>query len=165
MKKKKAAPDWATDRLRAIVEKHAERASTRVALAKPVGRPKAKGKNVLLLQEVHSENAAETWPEAFSRGVRYTQKDRGLAKKLIDEFGYDNVEKVLLHVITDWENVRMRYRLSGYPSIPLLWGYRHSLFPDILDAGGAGHQPVSGSRFVSSGAKTAEDELASLLDE
>jgi hypothetical protein len=158
-------------RLRAIVQKHEARGKERLktavakaAVATPVARqkPKARGKNVLLLQEVHTEAVKEVWPQAFPRGVTYTAKERGLAKKLIEAFGYDNVEQVLVHTVECWEDVRMKYRLSGYPSIALIWGYRNSLFPDILDNDGRLQQPASGSRFVAAAA-TAEEELEALL--
>lgn len=64
---------------------------------------------------------------------RFTMKELSLVKKLNEGYGPEVVAKVVEAMIVRWESLRREFSLNGYPSIPLLWGYRNSFFPFLLE--------------------------------
>lgn len=62
----------------------------------------------------------------------WNKKDWSLWCKLVKEIGYENVEKMYNFLFENWVVVKTKFRLNGYPTIPLMWGFRHS-FLDFMN--------------------------------
>lgn len=58
---------------------------------------------------------------------RITNKDRGLAKKLLTDYGAETVVKVIDYLLDNYTQY-----INGYPSIAVLYGFRNSLVPSAL---------------------------------
>jgi len=64
----------------------------------------------------------------------FTGKDRGLAKKLIEQFGAANTAEVIKATIVQWGRIKEEFpQLNGYPSVGMIFGFRSSLFPLVLE--------------------------------
>lgn len=59
-------------------------------------------------------------------------KQKALARKLLDAYGGELVEKTIFYLCDNWEDmVRDRYmKFSGKPTIELIWAFRETLFTD-----------------------------------
>lgn len=77
----------------------------------------------------------EVWRKRFrlTRPPGFTMKDRKHVKVLIDTFGAAQVAKVVLTTVGKWTEVSGKLRVSGTPSVALIFGYRASLFPLVLE--------------------------------
>lgn len=75
------------------------------------------------------------WRSADLRGspTTWTVRERKHVKELIDEQGPEAVHAFLQYVFQNWGSICQRYKINGYPNIPLLYGYRRSLFPESLN--------------------------------
>lgn len=77
----------------------------------------------------------------------FTMRDKGNAKRLIETYGPAVVADVITKAISQWESLCPKLRLSGaYPSIGLIYGYRNSIFPLMID-GDNSAKPSWGSHF------------------
>lgn len=76
---------------------------------------------------------------------RFYPKDRKLSKQLLENYGAVNCDKVIRGCIAEWEAVSATFRIQGYPSVGVFWGFRNSLFPYILDNNNS--KPQWGSKF------------------
>ena len=88
---------------------------------------------------------------------RFYQKDRKLSKQLIESYGAVNCDKVIRGCIADWEAVSTTFRIQGYPSVGVFWGFRNSLFPYILDNNKA--KPEWGSKFDTKDERSEGSEI------
>jgi hypothetical protein len=77
----------------------------------------------------------ERWPKAPSPSL--TRKDLKLAKDLIEDYTAPAVAKVVVEVIMKWTFYSREFNLRGYPSIGMIFGFRNSLFPLILNGNAA----------------------------
>lgn len=76
----------------------------------------------------------------------WTMKDRKHAKELISHYGGEAVATVVETVVKDWAVFVQRYRLKGHPSMAFIYGYRNSVFPDVLE-GATKERPTWGSHY------------------
>ena len=72
------------------------------------------------------------WPNTPS--PKFTNKDRAHAKALIDHYGAAITAHVVRTVVTQWSMFKSKLQINGgYPSIAMLYGYRNSVFPMVLE--------------------------------
>lgn len=60
-------------------------------------------------------------------------KWRGMMAKLRDHYGAAECAVTIWYTLTNWEKLRQKWSLDGYPSVPLINGYKASLFPMALE--------------------------------
>ena len=89
---------------------------------------------------------------------KFMGRDRKHAKDLIEHYGPADTVKVISQVIENWEDYAARLSINGYPSMPLFWGYRNSLFPLVLQ-GNNGAKPKWGSHFDENNTRDPGDEI------
>lgn len=77
---------------------------------------------------------------------RFTKRDLGHAKQLIEQYGSEDTANVIKKIIENWEKIKMEYTIKGYPSMPIFFGFRNSFFPLVID-GGIDDSPKWGSHF------------------
>lgn len=58
---------------------------------------------------------------------KITNKDRGQIKKLLDEYGVNHVLDAIDHLMKNY-----REYIDGYPSIQVLYGFRKTIFPAVV---------------------------------
>jgi hypothetical protein len=75
---------------------------------------------------------------------KWSVKQRTLAKKLIDIYGPELVEKAVRYLCGNWDSIveKSRGSLSGAPTVNLLWGMKERVFADVQ----APRKPGKGSR-------------------
>ena len=79
---------------------------------------------------------------------RFTMRDRKHAKDLITTYGPDVVAKVIDQAIASWEALAPKLRLqNAYPSMGIMYGYRNSIFPLIIDGDPSAGKASWGSHF------------------
>jgi hypothetical protein len=64
---------------------------------------------------------------------RWGVKERALAKKLLKTYGDDLTKRTVEHFCREWPDLlkRSRGRISGVPTVMLLWAMRDSVFSDV----------------------------------
>lgn len=79
---------------------------------------------------------------------RFTIRDRKHAKDLIIAYGAKNVSEVMDKAIDNWESLAPKLKLhNAYPSMGIMFGYRNSIFPLLIDGDLAGGKVSWGSNF------------------
>lgn len=78
------------------------------------------------------ESMKEKW--GYFMG-KVTMKERGQLKNMIKEYGAEEVAVTAWKMVNLWEEVKGDLKLSGYPSIAILYGYRRSLVPWAANGG------------------------------
>jgi len=78
---------------------------------------------------------------------RFFGRDMKHAKELIAIYGAEVVADVLQRSIADWESLAPHFNIKGYPSMPIFWGFRNSIFPLMID-GELNSKPNWGSQFT-----------------
>jgi len=69
------------------------------------------------------------WKEKFNTPTSsFTIKDRKHAKDLIDTWGALRVIRVIRETILKWDQLRVLLKVTGFPSMALIFGYRNTLF-------------------------------------
>lgn len=87
------------------------------------------------------------WREKWkSPPPRFFGRDMKHAKDLISIYGAEVVSDVIKRCVKDWETIAPRFNIKGYPSMPIFWGFRNSIFPLMID-GELQSQPTWGSQF------------------
>lgn len=63
----------------------------------------------------------------------WTLKERSLAKKLLNSYGRDLVQRALAHLCDNWDRwvAESEGRLSGIPTIGYLWTFRERIFAAV----------------------------------
>jgi hypothetical protein len=86
------------------------------------------------------------WPN--SKPGFFQAKDRALGKLLLDDYGGEVVAYVLAGAIARWEELRQKFRITGYPSVAVFYGFRNSIFPLLLEPGSGSPGPApAGSQY------------------
>lgn len=67
------------------------------------------------------------------RPFLWTAKDRGQVKRLLEEQGGASTAALVSYVVKRWESIRRRYKLTGAPSVGVMYGYRRSWLPEALN--------------------------------
>lgn len=67
------------------------------------------------------------WPNITPK--TWTIRERKNAKMFIDEYSYDQVVKTVELVFSQWNELQRKFGWDGYPSLPLVYGWRGSLVP------------------------------------
>jgi hypothetical protein len=73
--------------------------------------------------------------ELTGKPFRWTMKDRGQVRDLLNDQGGEAVKIYFEYIIQNWESIRSRYNMGGSPSVALLYGYRRSWFSEALEGG------------------------------
>jgi len=138
-------------------KKDLEKIAGRPVKGERFGVPVNKQRAAMEKKEVSEYNCNDLWyifKDAWrSRSwnghpTRWTNRDRGHAKELIDEQGAENIVKYIKWVFAEWENLCRRYKVKGYPSIQIAYAYRRSWLPEALN------KPLGGSPTVEFNEKT-----------
>lgn len=77
---------------------------------------------------------------------RFFGRDLKHVKELINIYSPEVVAEVLISCIRDWEKISSKFKINGYPSMPIFWGFRNSIFPMIID-GEIEDKPSWGSQY------------------
>jgi len=77
---------------------------------------------------------------------RFYGKDLKHGKELIKIYSAELVAKVLSYSVQNWESLAPKFNIRGYPSMPIFWGFRNSIFPLVID-GDIGVSPSWGSHY------------------
>lgn len=89
------------------------------------------------------------WPS--SKPGLFTGKDRNQGKQLIESYGAEVVAAVIHQTVEMWPDVMAKFRVNGFPSMAMIFGYRNSLVPWLLeegsDAARGSPSSVAGSQF------------------
>ena len=88
---------------------------------------------------------------------RFYAKDLKHAKELIVQYGASNVVKVISTAIQDWEQLAPKFNIKSYPSMAIMWGFRASIFPTIIDGDIAQNNPTWGSHYEGHQTKEGEE--------
>lgn len=78
-------------------------------------------------------------PRFYGRDLKHT-------KDLIKIYTAETVASVLKWAVENWETLCERYNIKGYPSMPIFWGFRNSIFPLFID-GEVNSKPSWGSHY------------------
>lgn len=77
---------------------------------------------------------SEVWRQHFKTPPpMWTPKWRGQMKTLLEHYGGGPTTLAVFYLLENWESLRTRWTLNGYPSVPLMAGYQSSLFPLAID--------------------------------
>lgn len=103
---------------------------------------------------------AHAWKSRWDKvpPPRFTGRDRKHAKDLIEHYGAAETAKVINTIVVEWETYSAKFSLGGYPSMPLFWGYRNSLFPLVLQGDSTG-KPLWGTHFKKEDSRSEGDEV------
>jgi len=82
----------------------------------------------------------------------WTGKDYGLVKRLLGLYGPKVVVEYFTHVFTNWDDIAVRYRVNGYPTVGMLSAYSKSWLPEME------HGKVYRPDLAGGAAPTAEDK-------
>jgi len=77
----------------------------------------------------------QTWEkeQLSGRPFSWTGKDQGQVKRMIVDQGAEAVAKLIVYVLSNWDKIKRRYRLTGTPSPAVIYGYRRSWMPEAID--------------------------------
>lgn len=91
---------------------------------------------------------AMKWKEKWnSPPPRFYGRDLKHAKDLIGIYTAEVVTNVINWSLDNWEQLCERYNIKGYPSMPIFWGFRNSIFPLYIDGEVNTSNPSWGSHF------------------
>lgn len=68
---------------------------------------------------------------------KWTMKQKTLAKRLLEAYGGDLVREAVDHFFKTWDNMvaNSKGKLTGAPTVSLLWGMRERVFADVQNKG------------------------------
>lgn len=77
----------------------------------------------------------DEWKRAEWKGrtPRWTGKDYGLMKMMIEDYGPEDTVKYIQYVCRNWEDLCKRYRVNGYPSVGAMKSYGGSWYPEMMN--------------------------------
>ncbi len=79
-----------------------------------------------------------------------TVKDYKILHSLIEEQGADEAEELVYYTISNWNHVKSKLKVNGFPNVGLIWGFRFSIL-DLMnndrDSHGKFHLPEESPRF------------------
>lgn len=79
------------------------------------------------------KKAAEEWVRIYKNKMqinyRVCNPEKAMLKRLIKEFDLTDTLKVIEYYINNYENISY---IKGYPSINAMYGFRRTLFPEVL---------------------------------
>ena len=64
----------------------------------------------------------------ISKHGKWTVKQLTLGKRLLKEYGDDDVKKAVQYMCEKWDQILANTSLNGVPNVSLLWGMRESIF-------------------------------------
>jgi len=82
----------------------------------------------------------EQWKKRKWNGypTSWTARERKHMKDLIEEQGPQAVVKLLEYTFSRWEDLCRRYSINGFPSVPVIFGFRRSWMPEALNGAKGG---------------------------
>ena len=99
------------------------------------------------------------WREKWqSPPPRFFGRDLKHGKDLISIYGAEVVTDVIRRCVKDWEEIAPRFNIKGYPSMPIFWGFRNSIFPLMID-GELDTKEGWGSQFDNKESRSEGDEI------
>jgi hypothetical protein len=82
----------------------------------------------------------------ISQPPSFTVKDYSNAKRMVAQYGPESAAQIIIYAVTRWESVAQKIRVNSYPSMSIIYGFRNSISPLVLD-GEAAIKPSWGSQF------------------
>ena len=83
-----------------------------------------------------NKKMAELWKKVYIETIKLNYrldiKDKTLIKKLVLEYGEEDVETVINHYVKNYQSFP---EIKGHPTIGAMYGFRRMLFPSILKSG------------------------------
>lgn len=64
---------------------------------------------------------------------RFFGRDLKHGKDLISIYSAEVVTNVIQTCVKEWESIAPKFNIKGYPSMPIFWGFRNSIFPLMID--------------------------------
>jgi hypothetical protein len=125
-----------TKQVRAEVEaKREERKAVQSVAREPLhldNEPAKKKVNATQVERWFSDGVKEIYGPTFVV-ARWTVPQKALAKRLLDEYGADLVEKAVFSYCKGWEAMvkKSRGRLVGAPTLGLFWSMRETVFAEV----------------------------------
>ncbi len=89
---------------------------------------------------------------------RFYGRDLKHAKDLISIYTAETVTNVLVWSVDNWDSLCERYNIKGYPSMPIFWGFRNSIFPLYID-GEVTSKPSWGTHYTEEESRPEGDEI------
>jgi hypothetical protein len=87
------------------------------------------GMNCHDAKELYLELMKDFFPKA--KPGRWQGRELAHAKELIDDYGWDLVERVITNACKNWSELSRKMKNEGeYPTIVWIYGFRHGLFAD-----------------------------------
>lgn len=103
---------------------------------------------------------AMKWKEKWnSPPPRFYGRDMKHAKSLIEIYTAETVSQVIVWSLDNWELLCDKYNIKGYPSMPIFWGFRNSIFPLYIDGELNTSAPSWGSHFNQEDTRPEGSEL------
>jgi DNA-binding transcriptional ArsR family regulator len=77
----------------------------------------------------------DEWKRAEWKGraPRWTGKDYGLMKMMMEEFGPEDTVKYVQYICRNWGDLCKRYRVNGYPSVGAMKSFGSSWYPEMMN--------------------------------
>ena len=88
---------------------------------------------------------SKRWPNTPPK--RWTGRERKNAKDFIIEYEATTVLAVVEMVLSKWKELQRQFDWKGYPSMPLMYGYRGSLVPMALEGESEPGNPKWGAHW------------------
>ena len=89
---------------------------------------------------------------------RFFGRDLKHAKDLIAIYSAKTTSEVIVWALENWDMLCTRFSIQGYPSMPIFWGFRNSIFPMFID-GDLSSNPSWGSQFDKKDSDTQGSEI------
>lgn len=99
------------------------------------------------------------WRERWdSPPPRFYGRDMKHAKDLISIYSPKTTSEVITWSLDNWELLCEKFNIKGYPSMPIFWGFRNSIFPLYID-GELNTKATWGSQFDTEESKPEGQEI------
>lgn len=136
LRQRAAVQAEATRQVRAEVEAKREARKATQSVAPPLvlepSAPKEKPVTATQVEAWFKAGLQELYGPTFVV-ARWTVKEKALAKRLLEDYGPELVDKAIKAYCQDWEGLvkRSRGRLNGTPTFGLFWAMRNEIFGSV----------------------------------
>jgi hypothetical protein len=90
---------------------------------------------------------------------RFFGRDLKHAKDLIGIYTPKTTSEVIAWALENWESLAERFNIKGYPSMPIFWGFRNSIFPLYIDGEMNTSPPSWGTHYDKTEEESKDSEI------